>query len=159
VNELKLGANRFDYSNSPLISTPEFRLPTITIGSPYNYPQHIGQNAEQYRDDLFWLKGSHSFKVGFDYLHNDFHGNFGQNPRGTVLGFLIGSQHIESCADFPGMERPQHLERRGSEPLCDQLYAGIRQLRFQHPDQCNWLLVSGRLESVTEADVEPWPSL
>ncbi len=87
VNEVKAGLNHFDWQNTPLIESQEYRLPTITVGSPYNYPQELGQDTQQYRDDLFWLKGGHSIKAGMDYLHTPYTGNFGQNVRGTVLAF------------------------------------------------------------------------
>ncbi len=44
VNEAKIGLNHFDWMNTPLITSQEYRLPTITVGAPYNYPQQLGQN-------------------------------------------------------------------------------------------------------------------
>ncbi|HEX4134100.1 MAG TPA: carboxypeptidase regulatory-like domain-containing protein [Bryobacteraceae bacterium] len=133
VNDLKLGANHFDYSNSPLISTPEFRLPTITVGSPYNYPQHIGQNVEQYRDDLFWLKGTHSFKTGFDYLHNNFHGNFGQNVRGTVLGFSSGVSALNLAQIFPVWNDPSTWNIAALSPYATSYTQGFGNFDFSIP--------------------------
>ncbi|HWF10175.1 MAG TPA: carboxypeptidase regulatory-like domain-containing protein [Bryobacteraceae bacterium] len=133
VNELKLGANHFDYSNSPWILTPEFRLPTITVGSPYNYPQHIGQNVEQYRDDLFWLKSSHSFKTGFDFLHNDFHGNFGQNVRGTVLGFSSGVSTLNLAQIFPVWNDPSTWNIAALSPYATSYTQGFGNFDFSIP--------------------------
>ena len=48
------------------------------------------QNNTQFRDDLFWLKGDHSFKFGADYQHLPYSGNFGQYVRGVVTGFTSG---------------------------------------------------------------------
>src|SRR5580700_6668942 len=67
VNEAKIGYDHFDWANNALINTQEYRLPVGSWGSPYNYPQQLGQNNQQYRDDLFWLKGKHSLKFGTDF--------------------------------------------------------------------------------------------
>lgn len=106
VNELKFGFNHFDWMNQNLVNSPEYRLPTITVGGPYNYPQQLGQNDYQYRDDLFWLKGGHSLKAGFDYLHNIYSGNFGQNVRGTVLSFSSGVSAVNLAQVFPTWNDP-----------------------------------------------------
>ena len=87
-------------------NSQEYRLPTITVGSPYNYPQQLGQSTQQYRDDLFWLKGSHSLKAGVDYLHTPYSGNFGQNVRGTVLSFSSGVSTLNLASVFPTWNDP-----------------------------------------------------
>ena len=107
VNELKIGLNHFDWQNTPYLQTPEYRLPTITVGAPYNYPQQLGQSTNQYRDDLFWLKGNHSFKLGMDYLHTPYSGNFGQNTRGTVLSFSSGVSALNLATVFPTWDDPK----------------------------------------------------
>jgi hypothetical protein len=106
VNELRAGLNHFDWQNVPLIQSQEYRLPTITVGSPYNYPQQLGQSTQQYRDDLFWLKASHSIKAGVDYLHTPYSGNFGQNVRGTVLSFSSGVSALNLASVFPTWNDP-----------------------------------------------------
>lgn len=133
VNELKIGYNHFDYSNTPRILTAEFRLPTITVGSPYNYPQHIGQNVEQYRDDLFWLKGSHSFKVGGDYLHQVYAGNFGQNVRGTVLGFSSGVSALNLASIFPVWDDPKTWNISALSPFATSYTQGFGSFDFSIP--------------------------
>lgn len=87
VNEVKVGWNHFDWQNTALVPSQEYRFQGNTIGGPYNYPQTFIQNTQQYRDDLYWLKGSHSIKTGAEYLHNAHTGFFQQNLRGTVLSF------------------------------------------------------------------------
>jgi hypothetical protein len=106
VNEVKIGLNHFDWQNTPLIRSQEYRLPAITVGAPYNYPQQLGQNTSQYRDDVFWLKGNHSFKFGFDYLHTPYSGNFGQNVRGTVLSFSSAVSALNLASVFPVWNDP-----------------------------------------------------
>jgi len=106
VNELKFGFNHFDWQNVNLVNSQEYRLPTITVGGPYNYPQQLGQNDFQYRDDLFWLKGSHSLKSGFDFKHTLYSGNFGQNVRGTVLSFSSGVSSLNLAQVFPVWNDP-----------------------------------------------------
>jgi hypothetical protein len=105
VNEVKIGLNHFDWTNTPALLTPQYSLPSITIGSPYNYPQQLGQNTSQYRDDVFWLKGNHSFKFGGDYLHTPYSGNFGQNVRGAV-SFTSAANSLNLPAIFPVWNDP-----------------------------------------------------
>ncbi len=133
VNDVKIGYNHFDYQNTPLIQTPEFRLPTITIGSPYNYPQHIGENVEQYRDDLFWLKGKHSFKVGEDFLHSVYAGNFGQNVRGTVLSFSSGVSSLNLASIFPVWNDPSTWNIAALSPYATSYTQGFGNFNFSIP--------------------------
>jgi len=99
VNEIRAGWNHFEWENDPLVASQEYRFPTITVGGPYNYPQHFIQNTQQYRDDLFLLKGSHSIKTGGEYLHNLYTGLFQQNIRGTVLSFSADPSNFNAI--FP----------------------------------------------------------
>ncbi len=125
VNDIEGGLNHFDWSNTPLIQTPEFRLPTITVGSPYNYPQQLGQNTQQYRDDLFWLKGTHSLKAGVDYLHTPYSGNFGQNVRGTVLGFSSGVSALNLASIFPVWNQPSTWNIAALSPYATSFTQGF----------------------------------
>ncbi len=125
VNEMKGGLNHFDWLNTPLIQTPEYRLPTIVVGSPYNYPQQLGQSTQQYRDDLFWLKGGHSFKIGMDYLHTPYSGNFGQNVRGTVLGFSSGVSALNLASIFPTWNDPSTWNTAALSPYASSYTQGF----------------------------------
>ncbi|HEX4275691.1 MAG TPA: TonB-dependent receptor [Bryobacteraceae bacterium] len=107
VNELKIGFNHFDWSYSPLLLTQGFQgLDGGSWGAPYNYPEVFSQNATQFRDDLFWLKGDHSFKFGADYQHLPYSGNFGQYVRGVATGFNPGVTSIPLISIFPVWNDP-----------------------------------------------------
>jgi len=125
VNELKIGLNHFDWQNTPLLHTQEYRLPTITVGAPYNYPQQLGQNDYQFRDDLFWLKGGHSLKIGADYLHNIYSGNFGQNVRGTVLAFSSGVSALNLASVFPVWNDPTTWNLAALSPYATSFTQGF----------------------------------
>jgi Carboxypeptidase regulatory-like domain/TonB dependent receptor len=125
VNEVKAGLNHFDWQNTPLIQTQEYRLPTVTVGSPYNYPQQLGQSTQQYRDDLFWLKGGHSVKGGFDYLHTPYSGNFGQNVRGTVLAFSSGVSALNLASIFPVWNDPSTWNIAALSPYATSFTQGF----------------------------------
>jgi hypothetical protein len=86
VNEVHGGFNHFDWQNLPEVPSLAITLGAITVGGPYNYPQIFYQNVQQYRDDVYYLTGKHSFKVGFEYLHTAHTGYFQQNVRGTASG-------------------------------------------------------------------------
>jgi hypothetical protein len=106
VNEAKGGLNHFDWQNTPLVQSQEYDLPTITVGGPYNYPQHFIQNTQQYRDDLFWIKGGHSVKSGMDYLHTKYSGLFQQNIRGRVTSFSSAVSSLNLASIFPTWNDP-----------------------------------------------------
>jgi hypothetical protein len=72
VLEVKGGYNGFHWTNAPqdpLMGTPEYRVPGLTFGAPYNYPQTLNQNNWTGRADLSWHKQSHDLKIGTEYIH------------------------------------------------------------------------------------------
>jgi hypothetical protein len=72
VQELHIGYNNFDWTNAPepsMVGTPEYDFPGLTIGAPYNYPQHPRQNNFESRYDLNWHKDKHDLKIGGEYLY------------------------------------------------------------------------------------------
>ena len=107
VNEAKVGFNHYNWANTPLLQTQGFQsLDGNSWGAPYNYPQLLAQNNTQFRDDLFWLKGDHSFKFGADYQHLPYSGNFGQYTRGVVTGFNSGAASVPLINVFPVWNQP-----------------------------------------------------
>jgi hypothetical protein len=72
VHQFKVGYNNFDWTNAPLpemVGTPQYDFPGLSIGAPYNFPQHPKQNNWEGRYDLNWAKGAHDLKFGVEYLH------------------------------------------------------------------------------------------
>lgn len=133
VNDAMLGFNHFDWQNTPLIQSQEYRLPTITVGAPYNYPQQLGQDVYQFRDDLFWLKSSHSFKLGMDYLHSSYAGNFGQNVRGTVLSFSSGVSALNLASVFPQWDDPSTWNIAALSPYATSFTQGFGNYNYTIP--------------------------
>ena len=101
VNEVKGGLSVFDWDNEPIYKTIEMRFPSATIGGPYNYPQQFNEHVQQYRDDLYVLKGKHSIKTGGEYLHEKHSGLFQQNLRGTVTAFSADPNYLSV---FPSVD-------------------------------------------------------
>ncbi|MEG9431281.1 TonB-dependent receptor [Terriglobus sp. ADX1] len=83
VNDVRAGYHHFGWQNLPYTSSIQITLPTVTVGGPYNYPQIFSQDTQQYRDDLFWLKGKHTIRAGGEYLYTKHGGFFQQNVRGA----------------------------------------------------------------------------
>ncbi|WP_187143185.1 TonB-dependent receptor [Terriglobus albidus] len=84
VNDLHGGYHHFGWQNLPYTQSMEIIFSNITVGGPYNYPQIFAQNNQDYRDDLFWLKGKHSVKFGAEYIYTGHGGYFQQNVRGRI---------------------------------------------------------------------------
>ncbi len=133
VNEAKIGFNHFDWANNALLSTQEYRLPQGTWGSPYNYPQQLAQNVQQYRDDLYWLKGGHSLKFGVDFQHTPYSGNFGQNVRGTVLSFSPGVTSVPLINVFPVWNQPSTWNLSLLNPYVTQFTQGFGSFLYSLP--------------------------
>jgi hypothetical protein len=72
VQEVRIGYNNFDWTNSPLLglaNTIEYDITSaLTIGRPYNYPQLFHQNNFESRYDLNWHRDTHDFKIGGEFL-------------------------------------------------------------------------------------------
>jgi hypothetical protein len=72
IHQIKFGYNNFDWTNAPqpeMMGTPQYDFPGLSIGAPYNFPQHPKQNNWEARYDLNWTKGRHDIKLGAEYLH------------------------------------------------------------------------------------------
>jgi hypothetical protein len=100
VLEIKGGYNGFHWTNAPQASmegTPEYRVPGLTFGAPYNYPQTLNQNNWTGRADYNWHKDKHDVKIGAEYIHVRNYGPwfiqragfFTFNSAPTNLGLVI----------------------------------------------------------------------
>jgi hypothetical protein len=86
INDIHAGLHYFQFQNLPFFSTGSIvvTLPAVTVGEPYNEPEIFNQYTQQYRDDLFWLKGKHNVKVGGEYLFTHHGGSVPQYLRGGL---------------------------------------------------------------------------
>jgi hypothetical protein len=86
INDLHAGFHYFQFQNLPYYANNSIvlTLPSTTVGEPYNEPEIFNQDTQQYRDDLFWLKGKHSVKAGGEYLFTHHGGAFPQYLRGGL---------------------------------------------------------------------------
>src|SRR6185295_12525967 len=131
VNEVKVGFNHFDWNNQALVPSQEYRFGTVTIGGRYNYPQNFIQGTQQYRDDLFWLKGKHSVKAGTEYLYNHHTGIFQQNLRGTVSSF--SKDPADFAAVFPNYKDPSTWNLAAIAPLANSFVQGFGNFNMDIP--------------------------
>ncbi|MGD1095615.1 MAG: hypothetical protein ABSB35_26920, partial [Bryobacteraceae bacterium] len=107
-NELKLGFNFFNYANEPVVYSEGFSFSGDTVGGPYNYPSPKFEALWSVRDDLYWLRGKQSFKIGLEYFNEYHHGYFPQYVRGVVTTFQKNTQPTpaQMNADFPVWNDP-----------------------------------------------------
>ncbi|CAN5635243.1 TonB-dependent receptor [soil metagenome] len=101
VNDFRAGFHHFGWQYLPYYESIQVIFPNVTVGGPYNYPQIFQQNTQQYRDDLFWLKGKHSIKVGAELLYTKHGGFFQQNVRGRVTSCGATPTAADVAAMFP----------------------------------------------------------
>ncbi len=135
VNEAKIGFNHYSWSNTPLLQTMGFQgLDGGSWGAPYNYPQTLGQSNTQVRDDLFWLKGDHSFKFGADYQHLPYSGNFGQYVRGVVTGFSSAvTTNVSLINVFPVWNQPSSWNVALLDPYVTTFVQGFGNFIYDIP--------------------------
>jgi len=84
VNDFKVAYSSYAFANVQLYNSQAITFGTVTVGTPYTDPEIIAQQVQQYRDDLFYLLGKHSIKIGGEYLHDLNSGIFRQNFNGTA---------------------------------------------------------------------------
>ena len=105
INDVHAGLHYFQFQNLPFFSTTGsivVTLPAVTVGEPYNEPEIFNQYTQQYRDDLFWLKGKHSVKMGGEFLYTHHGGQFPQYLRGGLTSCSAASGAIPNyAAMFP----------------------------------------------------------
>lgn len=134
VNELKGGLNHFDWLNTPLVNSQEYDLPGgITVGGPYNYPQHFIQNTQQYRDDMYLLHNGHSVKVGGEYLRTKYSGIFQQNIRGKATSFSSGVSSLNYDAIFPTWNDPSTWNIAALNPYVISFVQGFGNFNINIP--------------------------
>jgi TonB dependent receptor len=105
INDLHAGFHYFQFQNLPFFAVNSIvvTLPAVTAGEPYNQPEIFNQYTQQYRDDVFWMKGKHNFKFGGEYLYTLHGGAFPQYLRGglTTCTPAAGSAAPNYAAMFP----------------------------------------------------------
>jgi hypothetical protein len=108
VNELKVGYHHTGGESQPSTNALTLNFPSTTIGGNYNYPNNSSGENQSYRDDIFWLHGKHSVKIGGEYLHALYHGTFDMYSRGSAtMHYDINDPRTTvTAADFPNLTDP-----------------------------------------------------
>lgn len=93
IHDVHAGFDYFQFQNLPFFNVGSIvlTLPAATVGEPYNEPEIFNQYTQQYRDDLFWLKGKHSIRLGGEYLYTFHGGQFPQYLRGGLTSCTSGT--------------------------------------------------------------------
>ena len=87
VNSFTMG---YQYWNNVIDSNnkvPSLIFPSASFGTNANVPQQSYQAKWQFRDDFAINKGKHSYKFGFDYVHEPKLGGFFQTPSTLNVTF------------------------------------------------------------------------
>ena len=101
--------------------------------SPLQLSSALSQSTQQYRDDLFWLKGSHSIKAGIDYLHTKYSGLFQQNIRGRVTSFSTGVSSLNLDSIFPTWNDPSTWNIAALDPYALSYVQGFGNFNIDIP--------------------------
>ena len=104
IDDFHAGFHYWQFGNFPFFADNSIvlDLPAVTVGEPYNEPEVFNQSTQQYRDDLFWLKGKHSIKAGGEMLYTLHAGSFPQYLRGGLTSCTPTSGNTPNyAAMFP----------------------------------------------------------
>src|ERR1700686_4833059 len=109
TNDFRFGYN--DFHNAILPLTPgriELRVydspsfsQTWESGSNYITPQITNQKRDQYRDDLTYVRGAHTFHFGFNEEHTRINGQFAYSK--PIARVRLFSRAISSNASVPAV--------------------------------------------------------
>jgi hypothetical protein len=127
ANEVRLAYNRFtdDIAVPPTQFPGLDMFPSISlrdlgtsIGPNINAPQTVVQNTYQIADNLTWIKGNHSLKLGFDGRDNTSAINFISNIRGSYQYRTLERYLLDLVPDFQAQRAVG-----GSKPYSGNNYA------------------------------------
>lgn len=109
ANELRLAYNRFNDD----VAVPNTQFPGLDmfpnivlrelgtqIGPNFNSPQAVIQNTYQIADNLTWIKGNHSLKLGFDGRDMTSAINFISSTRGLYQYSTLERYLLDLVPDF-----------------------------------------------------------
>jgi len=130
VNDVKAGFSYFSYFNQQVVSSQEYRFGSTTVGGNYNYPSPHDENNWQFRDDAYWLKGSHSVKLGGEYLNIWYHGAYPQSARGTVTSFSTVPSNLASY--FPVWNDPSTWNLAGLGAIANSYLQAFGNFAFSN---------------------------
>jgi Carboxypeptidase regulatory-like domain/TonB dependent receptor len=108
VNSLTFG---YQYWNN-LISTnsyvPDLSFPDLTVGTNANVPQQTFQKKWQFKDDIAFTRGQHSFKAGVDFLYEPTLGGFFLTDATPVISFFADPiTMLDNPSEYPeGLSTP-----------------------------------------------------
>ena len=88
-----------DFNNEILpnvTGVPLMQFPTVTTGPNGNTPQQTTLRKYQFRDDVSWQRGAHSFKMGANYIYTDMGGYFYFGSSGYTVAWFDDPLTIET---------------------------------------------------------------
>jgi len=88
VNSLTFGYQYWDNLISTTSFVPNLSFPDLAVGTNANVPQQTFQKKWQFKDDIAFNRGKHSFKAGVDLLWEPILGGFFVTDATPVISFF-----------------------------------------------------------------------
>ena len=109
INEFRVGYNRnsnsypsgnFAFPGLDQFPNLQFNDLGVQLGPDPNAPQYGYQNTYQATDNLTWVKGAHTIKVGFDGIRDISPQSFTQRARGDYEYNSVSSYLLDMVPDY-----------------------------------------------------------
>jgi hypothetical protein len=85
VNEVRVADSHNYYGQDVLYNAPQLIFPTTTVGGDIYAPTKQNQENLSFREDLFWLRGKHSIKIGTELIRVLEHGIYSMQQNGQAV--------------------------------------------------------------------------
>ena len=121
---------------------PQFSFPGLSIGPGAAISQKFHQNVPEVRYDVTWLRGSHTIKIGGDFLRHGEEGEWHNNDRGT---FIFTSLPPDLNRRFPqdAWNNPARWDITGLEPYVLSFQQGFHSDWIVHLPRTLWSVFLG----------------
>ena len=100
-------------------SAPSLNFSNVTVGSDIYAPTKQNQENISGREDLFWVRGKHNIKLGFEVIHTLEHGIYSMEQNGQAI-LNVSLTTANAPGFFPNLMDPSTWNYKAMAPYVTQ---------------------------------------